>query len=187
MSPLSAKYTRPAIILHWLIGVMILINLVLVWTVDALPEAWTRPMIDTHKSIGITVLGLAIMRILWRAGHPPPALLGVQARWERISALAVHAGFYALIFALPLSGWMHDSAWKGAATHPMFLFGVVPWPRIAAISGLPPALKESLHTSFGDVHTAFAYLLYALLAAHITGALKHQFKDRQPELQRMWF
>jgi cytochrome b561 len=92
---------------------------------------------------------------------------------------------YGLMFALPLSGWLHDSAWKDAATHPMRLFGLAPWPRIPAIATLEPALKESLHTLFGQMHTWFGYALYALFLLHVLGALKHQWYDREPELQRM--
>jgi cytochrome b561 len=89
------------------------------------------------------------------------------------------------MLVLPLSGWLHDSAWKDAATHPMHWFGLFEWPRIAAIMALPPALKEALHDTFGSVHTAAGYALYALFTLHVAGALKHQWVDRQQELQRM--
>jgi cytochrome b561 len=183
---IPATYTRTAIILHWLIAALIIVNVALIWTVDLLPEDWIRPAVDTHKSIGITVLGLALMRWLWRATHKPPPLPAGYPGYERIASQMVHGLFYLLILALPLSGWMHDSAWKAAATHPMSLFGLVPWPRIGVIMAQEPAFKEHLHDLFGGWHKAFSYLLYVLLALHIGGALKHQLLDCEPELQRMW-
>jgi cytochrome b561 len=180
-----ATYTRPAILLHWLIAALIIVNVALALTVDYLPEDWGRPVVDTHKSLGITVLGLALMRLLWRATHTPPAYPAGYARWERIASHLVHALFYLLILALPISGWLHDSAWKDAADYPMTLFGLVPWPRIGAVMALPADVKERFHDTSFLVHQALAYVLYVLLALHIAGALKHQFIDREPELQRM--
>lgn len=181
-----ARYTRTAMALHWLVALLITGNIVLIWAIDYLPDERIRLAIDTHKSIGITVLGLAILRLLWRYTHKPPALPGTYARWERRASHAAHGLLYGLIFLMPLSGWMHDSAWKDAATHPMQLFGLVPWPRIGWIMNIEPATKEMLHDAFGALHTWAAYLLYALFAAHVGGALKHQFIDKEKELQRMW-
>jgi len=179
------RYSRTAVLLHWLIAALIVGNVLLAWSVDYLPDGWVRPVIDTHKSIGITVLGLAVMRLLWRLGHAPPPLPSAYPRWERLSAALAHAALYLLIFALPLSGWLHDSAWKDAPTHPMRWFALFEWPRIPFILRLDPVTKESLHTLFGALHTWSGYLLYALLALHVGAAFKHQWIDKQPELERM--
>ena len=144
-------------------------------------------MIDAHKSIGVTVLGLAVLRILWRVAHAPPALPATYSARERVLSHLAHGALYLLILALPLSGWMRDSAWKDAASHPMTLFGLVPFPRIGWISGIDPTLKEHLHDVFGLAHRWLGYALDGLLALHILAALKHQFVDREPELQRMWW
>jgi cytochrome b561 len=181
----SFRYTRTAVVLHWLVAVLMLVNVALGLSADSLAQRWVRPAIDLHKSIGITVLGLALLRLLWRFAHRPPSLPADYAVWERRASHAAHFLLYLLIFALPLSGWLHDSAWKDAATHPLRLFGMLPWPRIGWITALSPDLKEHLHALFGGWHVAFAYALYALLALHIAGALKHQFVDRHAELQRM--
>ena len=186
MTPLALRYTRIAMLLHWLVALFMIANVALALSVDHLPDAWVRPVIDTHKSIGITVLGLGLLRLLWRWGHPPPPFPPSYTPWERFSAHAAHYGLYVLIFALPLSGWMHDSAWAQAASHPMRLFGLVPWPRIGYIMDQPAALKDSLHELFGTGHRWLGYALYGLVGLHILGALKHQFIDREPELQRMW-
>ena len=179
------RYTRTAMLFHWLIALLIFANVVLVWTVDDLPGTWVRPVIDTHKSFGITVLGLAVMRVLWRLTHPAPPLPPGYRRWERWSAHAIHGVLYGLIFCLPLSGWMHDSAWSAAASHPMYLYGIVPWPRIGWLTAIDPAQKDYWHDLLGRVHSAFGYVLYAMVAVHFGGALKHQWLDREPEIERM--
>jgi cytochrome b561 len=180
-----ARYTAVAMLLHWTIAVLIGINLVLVWFADKWPAGWVRPAIDTHKSIGITVLGLAIMRLLWRWANPAPPLPADYPKWERHAAHAAHIALYLLIFAIPLSGWLHDSAWKDGPTHPMKLFWLVPWPRIPQIAHLPPVPKEHFHDALFAVHKYLAYVLYALFTLHVVGALKHQWIDKEPELQRM--
>ncbi|MBN3766255.1 cytochrome b [Burkholderia sp. Ac-20365] len=181
----ASRYTRTAMILHWLIAVLIIVNVVLGLSADSLPDDWVRPVIDTHKSIGITVLGLALLRVLWRASHRPPPLPREFPSWERMAAHVAHFLLYFIMIALPLSGWMHDSAWKAAATHPMHLFGVIPFPRIGLIMNLDPAVKEPLHDKFGMLHTYLGYGLYALLAMHIGGALKHELLDRHSVIKRM--
>ncbi|OLL31877.1 cytochrome B [Burkholderia sp. SRS-W-2-2016] len=179
------RYTRIAIVLHWLIALLIIANVVLGLSAESLPDDWVRPVIDTHKSIGITVLGLALLRILWRVSHRPPPLPREFPAWEKGAAHLAHFALYLLMIGLPLSGWLHDSAWKDAATHPMQLFGLFEWPRIGYVMHLEPALRESLHDRFGALHTWLGYALYALLAMHIGGALKHEWIDRKSVLKRM--
>ena len=179
------RYTRVAVVLHWLIAVLILANIALGLSIDRVSEDLVRPVIDTHKSIGVTVLGLAAMRLLWRIGHPPPPFPVTYSRLERLGAHGAHIALDVLIFALPLTGWMHDSAWKDAAAHPMRWFNLFPFPRIGAISHVEPVAKEQLHDLLGSIHTSLAYVLIALFVAHVAGALKHQFIDKERELQRM--
>ena len=179
------RYTRTAMLLHWLVAVLIIGNVALVWIIGALPDSSVRPAIDLHKSIGITVLGLAILRLLWRFSHRPPSFPRSHPRLERAGAHAAHLLLYLLIFGLPISGWIHDSAFKDAATHPLVLFGVIPWFRISAIANLDPATKEQVHAFWYSVHASLAYVLYALLALHVLGALKHQFIDREGEFGRI--
>jgi cytochrome b561 len=182
------RYTGLAIVLHWVVAVLMLGNVALILLVDFYPEERIRLAIDTHKAIGITVMGLALLRILWRIGHRPPtwpagALTPTESRVSHV----VHGLLYLLMLGLPLSGWMHDSAWKAADTHPMSLFGLIEWPRIGWIMAQAPEFKEQLHGLFGEAHELLAWGLYALVGLHLVGALKHQLLDRQPTLQRMWF
>lgn len=179
------KYSRPAVWLHWIVAVLMTVNVCLALYVDYAPEDWARPIIDTHKSVGLTVLGLAILRLSWRLSHNPPPLPPAYPRWERMIAHAAHGLLYGLIFALPLTGWAHDSAWKAAASHPLRWFGLFDVPRIGWLLSQPEDQKDWWHDLFGQMHTAVGYALYVLVALHVLGALKHQFLDKQPELQRM--
>ncbi len=181
------RYTNVAIALHWIIAILILVNLAIVWTVGYLPGSFTRSMIDTHKSFGLTVLGLVLMRVLWRMTHRPPAFEPDMPQVERRAAHAAHLALYGLILAMPLSGYIHDSAWRGAASHPLVLFGVIPFPRIGVLEHLAPAARDQVHDVFFAIHSWLAYALYALVVLHVAGALKHQIVDRKPELARMWF
>ena len=180
------KYTRIAVLLHWLIALLIICNVSLGLGSNYAPDAYVRPMIDLHKSIGITVLGLAFVRFFWRFNHAPPPLPSNYATWEKSLAETAHVLLYVLIFALPITGWIHDSAWDQAATDPMQLFWVIPWFRLGFITGLDPATKEMIHTTFGQIHHYLGYALYVVLGLHVLGALKHQIIDKHPELQRMW-
>ncbi|QDH60429.1 cytochrome b [Pandoraea pnomenusa] len=184
------KYTRVAMVLHWAVALLMLGNVAIGQTIALLSDATlekidVRFWIDLHKSIGITVLGLAMLRVVWRLTHRPPPLSQVFASWERASAHAVHWMLYLLILALPLTGWAHDSAWVAASTHPLVLFGVVPFPRMGWLMGMNEASKDYWHDLLGNVHAYCAYALYALLALHIGAALKHQWIDRHSVLRRM--
>jgi len=97
-----------------------------------------------------------------------------------------HVLLYVIMLGMPLSGWIMDSAWKDAASHPMIFMNLFEWPRIGFIMALDPDTKKTIHDSFGEMHEIGSYLLYALFTMHVAGALKHQWLDKQPELQRMW-
>ena len=181
----AQKYSRVAIWLHWIVAALMVANVSLALYADYAPEDWVRPIIDTHKSVGLTVLGLAVLRLSWRLSHPAPALPPSYPRWEKALAHAAHILLYALIFALPLTGLAHDSAWKAAPTHPLRWFGLFEVPRITFLYTLPEDQKDAWHDLFGLIHTSAGYALYLLVALHVLGALKHQFIDKEPELQRM--
>lgn len=182
---IAQKYTRVAVWLHWTVACLIIGAVLLGWGAAWVPDANVRQVIDTHKSVGLTVLGLAVLRLLWRLGHPPPPMPAQFSPAERKGAHWAHWTLYALMFALPISGYLHDSAFKLAAQHPLKLFWLVPVPRIWAISHMEPAAKEHFHSVLFAAHVWLGYGLYALFLLHVAGALKHQFIDREPELQRM--
>ena len=179
------RYTGVAIALHWIVALLIVVNIGLAWTWPNVGEDSVRPLINNHKSIGITILALVTMRLLWRVTHRPPALDPQLSPWERRLAHVVHVLLYVVMFVMPLSGWIMDSAYKDAATHPNLYFGLFEWPRIGWITALDPATKKWVHDTFGAVHGLTGDAIYALVALHIAGALKHQFIDKHRELARM--
>lgn len=180
----SARYTRPAMVLHWLVAALVTAGAALGLTAELFSEDWIEPAIDLHKSIGITVLGLALVRVLWRLTHAPPPVPAGRGRLERLAGQAAHLALYGLVLALPLSGWIHDSAF--AARHPLRLFGVLPWPRLGFVEAMAPDAKLRLHARWFAIHVALFYALCVLAALHVAGVLKHQLLDQDRSLRRMW-
>lgn len=181
------RYTKVAISLHWIIAVMILINLCLPTIWEYVSDAQVRPLINLHKSFGVSIFGFVLIRILWRLTHPAPAMPRHYARWEVILASAVHGLLYLLMLGVPLTGYIMDSAWKHAAENPLMLFGLFEVPHIKALLTMDAAQREVIHHLFESRHEAAAWALFGLIVLHVVGALKHQFLDREPELQRMMF
>ncbi|MGB9151811.1 MAG: cytochrome b [Alphaproteobacteria bacterium] len=180
----TEKYSRTAVTLHWLIALLIGINVVLGLAADSCPESWIRPLIDFHKSTGILVLGLALVRLGWRFGHKPPPMPVAYRVYERKMACVVHWGLYALMFLLPLSGWIHDSAWADAPSHPLKLYGIIPWFRFSFIADLDTGTREYVHKTFGLIHTYLSYALYGAVFVHVTGAFKHRFVEKENQRMR---
>jgi len=185
--PTGDRYTRTAIVFHWLIAAAVISNIILAWIFHTVPAEIAQPYTNAHKTIGITVLGLALMRLLWRIGHRPPPFSPSLPRWQVVAARAGHAALYFIILAMPLSGWIYDSAWEYAADVPIDVFGLFEMPRIPWVANIPAEPKKALDIVAGKVHVWLSYLLYVLLAAHLIGAFKHQWLDRVPTLQRMTF
>lgn len=127
-----------------------------------------------HKSIGITVLMLALVRMAWRLVDLTPALPNHMRPWERRLAHTSHALIYLMMVAMPLSGWVINSA----ANFPLKLYGLIRLPDIA------PADK-ALQTQAEIVHLSLFWMLAALLALHIGAALWHHFVQRDEILARM--
>jgi cytochrome b561 len=182
---MAARYTGTAIALHWIVGTLMIVNIGLAWVWPLVADDSVRPLINNHKSIGITLLALVTMRLLWRMTHRPPALPDHHKRWEKRAAHAAHIALYVIMFAMPLSGWIMDSAWEKAADNPNFWFGLFEWPRLGFIAALDPATKKQVHDVVETMHGLSADILYVLVAVHIAGALKHQFIDKDRELARM--
>lgn len=160
---------------HWLMaaGIAYMVGLGL-WMTD-LPLGMRKLNIYAlHKSVGITLLGLAALRLLWRARDTRPGEPVGQPRWQSLAARVTHMAIYALLFAIPLSGWLYNSA----AGFPLRWFKVVNLPRLAEPD---PALKALAH----QIHESGVWLLVALVALHAAAALKHHFVDRDHTLSAM--
>jgi cytochrome b561 len=172
-----SRYSKTAMLLHWIIAILIVTNVALYFVAESYPEAQRGAYMLPHMSIGITVLGLSLIRLFWRLGHKPPALSSELASWEVLSSKSVHFIFYFLIIAIPLTGWLMVSAHPKAP--PVSFFGLfeinLPFGKSKALSGIGHEGHEILGKG-----------LYGVFALHVIGALKHQFADRMPFIQRMW-
>ncbi len=168
------RYGAVAQALHWAIVVLVIVQVTLALLADDLPRGVEKLMLVTrHKSFGITILALVILRLVWRLLNQPPPL-PPMARWQRVAAQVSHWGMYALLLAMPLSGWMMSSS----ANYPVSWFGLFQLPDLVSPS---KPLGELMH----ELHETFAILLLTLIGVHIAAALKHQFWDRDGLLWRM--
>ena len=175
MAP-TARYSRTAIALHWLLALMIIGSLSVGLYMTSLPFSPQRlKLYNMHKWAGIVILTLSAVRLLWRLSHRPPALPPMQA-WQARAALITHAALYALFFAVPLAGWAYSSS----AGFPVVLFGVLPLPDFVAVD-------RELASNLKLLHRTLAWSLGSVVLLHIAAAMKHQFVDRDGLLRRMRF
>ncbi len=178
-----ARYSSVAMMLHWTIAALIVLQVVLAGRMEGrTPEAFA--IVQLHKSIGISVLLLSVLRLVWRFLNPPPPEPASLSAWERRLSHLVHWGLYAVMIGMPLTGWLATSASRLA--FPTLLFGVVPWPHIPGLADLAPSAKAMWH-EVGEVsHELIIKGAYILVGLHLAGALKHQFSRRdEPVLPRM--
>jgi cytochrome b561 len=169
------RYSRPAIVLHWLLALLIFVAFPLGVYMHELPLSPDKlKLYSYHKWIGITILMLVAIRLAWRLTHTPPPLPVSVAGWQRRASAIVHGLLYLLMVAIPLSGWLMSSA-KG---FPVVWFGVLPLPDLV---GKDKALGELLT----GVHQALNFTMLGLVVLHVGAALQHHFIERQPFLQRM--
>ena len=196
MTDSVTRYTKTAVILHWLIAIAIFGMFALGWYMTDLPKEGPKQMaydlfdwgiytwqlseeasprtfyFNLHKSIGITLFGLIIIRILWRITHKPPALLATYKAWERKLATGTHHFLYLLMIAMPLSGLITALSSK---------YGVK-WFGVPFIKGLDNA---GLRDVFEKAHEIIALIILVTVVLHIAGALKHRFIDKDATLKRM--
>ena len=179
------RYSAVAVILHWLIALAIIFNLITGSFMEGLKVEARHVVVTLHISTGLCILALSLVRIGWRIGHRSPPLDETLSRLERLGAQAVHALFYVMMIAMPLIGWGINSA-STRKVNSLFYFAA-PFPKIGFLEALPLAQKTEAHDRFVLAHTAGGWIMLVLLLAHVAGALKHQFIDRQPQFASMWF
>jgi cytochrome b561 len=177
------RYSAVAILLHWLIAALILLNIWFGWRMGQLKGLAQFELFQLHKSIGITVLLLSVARLLWRLLHPAPAYPAAMTRAEKTAAATAHWALYGFMILLPLTGWVIVSA--SLYNLPTLLFKTVPWPHIGFIHALPDATRKLLEDQVGEVHEWLAWTLLALVVFHIAAALKHHLWDRDDVMVRM--
>jgi len=172
------RYDRVAVILHWImaLGIFALIGIGLTMKQAGMPKLRMFQLYQLHKSIGVIILLLAVVRLAWRLAHRPPPLPAALPRLERRVAYAVHGLLYVLLLALPLSGWALVSA--SPLNIPTVLFGTIPWPHIPWLAELPD--KAPVAAALQAAHDYGAYALMAVLAGHIGAALRHGLKGDVP-------
>src|SRR6056297_158130 len=161
--------------LHWLVVFGITAQFVWAWRIDEADSIRTQfALVNQHKSIGMTVLALVVIRLLWRAFNRPPPFPSSMSAWEKIAAFTAHWLLYALILAMPLSGWMYTSA---AGFGPE-LFGLLEIPALVD-------QNDRLEKVFGAMHEWLAICILALVSIHVLAALRHQFVLKDGLLKRM--
>jgi len=179
----SRRYTIVAIVLHWLIalGILALLTLGLAMTRGSLSPMDRFAFYQWHKSVGITVLVLMVLRLAWRLFNRPPPLPEAMPKAERRAAGAAHLALYGLLLAMPLVGWAMVSA--SPYNIPTVLYGVIPWPHLPVLSDLPN--KAAVEGALKLAHSTGAWLLIALLLLHVGAALRHHLALRDDTLWRM--
>ena len=171
----NESWGNTAVAFHWLVALLIVALSALGWIAANWHLSPTKiALFMWHKSIGLVVLGLVILRLLWRAFDPHPAFPQDVSCTEQRLATAVHGTLYGCMFAMPISGWVINSA----AGFPFKLFGLWPVPDIAAPN-------ESLQEGAELVHLSLFWLLAGTVALHVLAALRHHFIKRNNVLLRM--
>ena len=179
-----STYSAVAIVLHWLIAALLIANIGLAWYFTHLPKLQQFGPASLHKSFGITVLLLTLVRIGWRFTSPPPPLPDSLRPWETWAAKATHVLFYVIMLGMPLSGWAMTSASPLIRLHPTVLYGLLQWPAIP-FGHVDRDTLDALRKLFGRTHAILAWVAYFTIALHVLAALKHQFIDRDDVMGRM--
>ena len=196
MKQTPSRYTKTAIILHWLIAIFIALMFVLGWYMAELPKEAPKQMaydlfdlgvytwqvaeeisprtfyFNLHKSLGLTVLALIVLRILWRITHTPPAALSSYKAIEKKVATATHHSLYLLMLAVPVTGLTMAINSK---------YGVK-WFGIDVIAGLD---NKPVRDFFECTQEFVGIVLLVLIGIHLLGALKHKFIDKDNTMSRM--
>ena len=196
MKQTPSRYTKTAIILHWLIAIFIALMFGLGWFMADLPKEAPKQLaydlfdlgvftwqlaeeasprtfyFNLHKSLGLTVLALIVLRILWRITHTPPAALSSYKAIEKKVATATHHSLYLLMLAVPVTGLIMAINSK---------YGVK-WFGIDVIAGLD---NKPVRDFFECTHELVGIVLLVLIGIHLLGALKHKFIDKDDTMSRM--
>jgi len=171
----SNNYGAVAKFLHWGIVVLIIAQYVLAEAAEELPDGLEKlALITRHKSVGLLILSLAILRIVWRVanqGRPAPVPMD---RRQQIAAAAGHGILYLLLLALPISGWMMSSA----ANYPVSFFGLFQLPALVAAD-------HDLHESLEEVHEALFLAVTVVAVLHALAAVYHHVWMKDDTLRRM--
>ena len=162
-STAPGAYTRVAVLLHWIVAALVLAQASWGWWMQGIakqPPGVRADAFNLHKSVGLVILALMLVRLAWRLTHPPPPLDGLP-RWQAVAARATHRLFYAALLVMPLSGYL-GSVFSG---YPVRWFGV----RLPAWGWSDPAIKDLM----SGIHLATSLVLVAAIVLHVGAALRH--------------
>jgi cytochrome b561 len=173
---MDQRYTRTAMTLHWLIAILLVSQFAFGWYLSEIPRGVPARgyFVNLHKSFGMLIAVLIVLRLAWRLSHKPPPLPNTLPRWQQRAAAASHYLLYALMVLMPLSGYLGSNFSK----HGVNFFNVIkfaPW---------GPDHKL-LYTLFNQTHLISSWLLLALVVLHVAAALKHWLVDHDAIFFRM--
>src|SRR6478752_10556335 len=167
----QARYSTGAVVLHWLIALALAFQLALGFAMPHDERGFA--LFQLHKSVGVAIFVLTLLRLAWRLTHRPPA--AVEGGIGGFLAKAVHVLLYMFMIGAPLTGWAMVST--DASRIPTLLYGTIPWPHLPLPAGINEPLEET--------HELLAWIGLALVALHVAGALRHQFMLKDGLLRRM--
>lgn len=209
----TTRYGNVAIVLHWTIAALILYNLYVGLKYAGLetlhlfqgpfkglagtPLALGLPyeaakglasfeVLQLHKSLGFTILGLSVLRLVLRLTFypPPPEPMSVHG-WEKLASAVVHWGFYAVMIGLPVTGWVIVSASRTNIPTLYFNNEALTIPHLGFVHELPRPQRRGVEAQAIDLHVRLMNVTFVLLFLHVGAAFKHQFIDRDAVLGRM--
>jgi cytochrome b561 len=181
--PTNTRYNGVAVAIHWLTALAIAAQLAMGWTMTSMkPGSYLQfSLYQWHKSVGITILALSIVRLVWRLLHKPPPLPAAMPAWEKRVAKASHALLYILLIGLPITGWAVVSA--SPFNIPTVLYGILPFPHLPILPDLED--KRAAEQALALMHEIGGWILVVLLAGHVGAALRHHFVVHDDVLVRM--
>jgi cytochrome b561 len=176
MAARSDGYEGIAIVFHWTIASLILLNSGLALFRETFAP-WAVTMITAHKAIGLTVLALSICWLAWRGRAPRPGPLAGLRAWEAALARWVHRLLLFLIVAVPLAGWIFVSL--APDSRPL------DWRGGDGVPELPLGMDDPAAFFWHEAHELMGFAMIGLFLLHIAAALKHQLVDRNGIIGRM--
>lgn len=173
---METRYNRTARSLHWLIALLLLAQFAFGWWLGDIPRNTPARgyYVNLHKSMGMLIGLLILLRIVWRLQHAPPALPVTMPRWQQGLAAASHLGMYLCMLVMPLSGYLASNFSK----HGVKFFNTIL---------LPPwgSDDKQLYALFNQTHKITAAVLLALVVLHVLAALQHGLR-RDGIISRIW-
>jgi cytochrome b561 len=174
VAPCTWRYGTPAIVLHWLLALLVAFMASLGWymmTVEHDPGG--RWYMDLHKSIGLIVFGLVLLRVIWRLLHKPDPLPAGVPRWQSHLSSLTHGLLYACMILLPVTGILGAEYSRAG----LAFFGI-------PLQAVAP--NRTTSKLFFEIHETLVWTLVTLVALHVMAAFKHLLVDRDQVFERMW-